>query len=58
MRRAFSEFETSGRRRVLERVSSGRREMAGSVVFADEADGDESFSRVLPLLKTILGIAA
>jgi hypothetical protein len=32
--------------------------MAGSVVFADEADGDESFSRVLPLLKTILGIAA
>jgi hypothetical protein len=58
MRRAFSEFETSGRRRVLERVSAGRREMAGSVVFADEADGDESFSRVLPLLKTILGIAA
>lgn len=56
MRRAFSEFESSGRRRVLERVSGGRREVAGSVVFGD--DGDEAFERALPLLKTILGIAA
>ena len=58
MRRAFSEFESSGRRRVLERVSAGRREAAGSVVFADDAALDESFEIALPLLKTILGIAA
>ncbi|MNU33117.1 hypothetical protein D3C71_216750 [compost metagenome] len=58
MRRAFSEFETSGRRRVLERVSAGRRETAGAVIFADDAVNDESFERALPLLRTILGIAA
>ncbi len=58
MRRAFSDFEASGRRRVLERVSAGRREVAGSVIFADEAADDESFMRLIPLLKTILGIAA
>jgi hypothetical protein len=58
MRRAFSEFETSGRRRVLERVSAGRRETAGTVVFADDAANDESLGRALPLLWTILGLAA
>lgn len=58
MRRAFSEFESSGRRRVLERVSAGRREVSGSVVFADDAAADETFELALPLLKTILGIAA
>ncbi|NTF17872.1 hypothetical protein G6L37_05615 [Agrobacterium rubi] len=58
LRRAFSEFESSGRRRVLERVSDGRREVSGVVADADDVETDESFARALPLLKTILGIAA
>jgi hypothetical protein len=56
LRRAFSGFDMTGRARILERVSAGRREGAGAV--AVEYESDPAFDRALGLLKTILGIAS
>jgi hypothetical protein len=56
LRRAFSGFDMTGRSRILERVSAGRRDGAVADVF--EYESDPAFDRALGLLQTILGIAA
>jgi hypothetical protein len=57
MRRTFSEFDDSSRHRILQRVSSGQKETVASASVESIPD-NEAFERAIPLLKTILGIAA
>ena len=54
LRRAFSEFEPSGRRRILERLGTGRRT---SGVAQASSNSSPAFDGALPLLRTILGLA-
>lgn len=54
-RRAFSGFDSAGRKRIMERVAGGRKEVAAAVF--DTAE-NPAFDRAVPLLKQILGMRA
>lgn len=55
LRRALTGFDATGRKRIMERIASGRREAPAAQ--ADTVD-NPAFERALPLLKQILGMSA
>lgn len=55
LRRALTSFDAIGRKRIMERVAGGRKEVAAIQI--DTAD-NPAFERALPLLKQILGMSA
>ena len=55
LRRAFSSFDASSRRRLLDRVRAGKAAQAVSVETSDPRAVD-AFSKAAPLLATILGL--
>ncbi len=55
LRRAFSGFDATGRKRIMERIAGGRVE---TVAVSAAGDDNPAFARALPLLKQILGMDA
>lgn len=56
LRRAFSTFDAASSRRILDRV--GRGPAAAAALLVDDPRAAAAFAAAVPLLKTILGVAA
>ncbi|MNL71956.1 hypothetical protein D3C87_1971900 [compost metagenome] len=58
LRRALSNFDEPGRRRLMQRIAGGRQETTTAAAADIHGENNPAFDRALPLLHTILGIAA
>lgn len=58
LRRALSSFDEPGRRRLMQRIAGGRQVSTAVADTNIQCDSNPAFDRALPLLHTILGIAA
>lgn len=55
LRRALAGFDALGRKRIMERITGGRKEQAAVAIVTED---NPAFERALPLLKQILGMEA
>lgn len=57
LRRALSSFDEPGRRRLMQKIAGGR-QVSNAAIIENTGEVNAAFERALPLLHTILGIAA